>query len=357
MPDLIILVPSLRQGGAEKFSVNLYNSLSKNESVELISISNEGSFYDLIKDKSNVVRLGYRRVIKSTYRLLKELRIRKPKTILTMFLHLSAIILTFKALGLIKSNIVIREVNLPSQLLKKKNFPFIYKLVYRYLYPVADSVICQSFDMYQELKTYTSANLTIINNPIDTAAVNKMASDPVNIELYKVNADKINLVFIGRLTFQKGIDLLVEFASKLNENCLLHIVGGGELDEWLAAKLKELNLGSRVIMHGTLNNPFPLLAKANFMIMSSRYEGFPNVALESLSLGVPIVAMPFSGGGKEIFIPGKNSVLAMEITGESLFSAFKDAAHLEFSGEYIKKSTFEKFDVSIISAIYRQELF
>jgi glycosyltransferase involved in cell wall biosynthesis len=211
--------------------------------------------------------------------------------------------------------------------------------------------------MYQELKNYTSADLIIINNPIDTAAVYEMAYNPVNAELYKVNTDKINLVFIGRLTFQKGIDLLVEFASKLNENCLLHIVGGGELDEWLETKLKELDLGARVIMHGTLNNPFPLLVKANFMIMSSRYEGFPNVALESLSLGVPIVAMPFSGGGKEIFTPRRNSVLARGITGESLFNAYEDAAGIEFNSDYIKKSTFEKFDVSVISAIYRQELF
>ena len=106
MPNLIILIPSLRQGGAEKFSVNLYNSLSKDESVELLSISDEGNFYELIQDKRNVIRLGYKRVIRSIYKLSKELRLRQPETILTMFLHLSAIVLLLKVFGLIKSRII-----------------------------------------------------------------------------------------------------------------------------------------------------------------------------------------------------------------------------------------------------------
>lgn len=357
MPNLIILIPSLRQGGAEKFSVNLYNSLSKDESVELLSISDEGNFYELIQDKRNVIRLGYKRVIRSIYKLSKELRLRQPETILTMFLHLSAIVLLLKVFGLIKSRIIIREVNLPSQLLKKKRLPFLYKLIYRYLYPFSDCVICQSFDMFQDLKNYTSANLKIINNPIDTIAVSEMAYSTISNKLYEINTDKTNLVFIGRLTYQKGIDILLEFTRKLNENTILHIVGGGELNEWLKGELNDLGLNDKVVLHGRVKNPFSILSQANFMIMSSRYEGFPNVALESLSLGVPIVTTPFSGGSKELFIQNKNSVIASEISGESLFRAYEEATRICFNTDYIKKSTFENFDVSVISSLYRQDLF
>lgn len=356
MLDLLIIIPSLREGGAEKFSVNLFNSYNSAENVELLSVSKDGSFYELIDHKDKVTRLGGKRVLTSIHAIYKFIRLKKPKTIFTMFLHLSSVILFLKMIGVIKSRVVIREVNLPSKLLAKKKYPYIYKYIYRYLYPLADVIVCQSEDMFNELQQYTCAQLRLINNPVNCRLTRLMAeTKPKDILSFKSNKEN-HLVFIGRLTYQKGIDLLVEFIASCQDDTMIHIFGSGSLEKWLIKQVETLGLGDRVLIYGVIKNPFYILAKADFLVMSSRYEGFPNVALEALSLGIPIIAVPFKGGQKEIFEDGINCVLANDMTGVSLYLAYKKALTLKFNSHQIAEDTFKKFDISVIAYSYKRVL-
>ena len=356
MLDLLIIVPSLREGGAEKFSVNLFNSYQDADNVELVSVSKEGSFFELIERKKKVTRIGRRRVATSIYSIYQLIRLKKPNVVFTMFLHLSSVILLLKMTGLIKSRVVIREVNLPSKLLAKKKYKFIYKFVYRYLYPFSDLVVCQSEDMLNELRQYTRAGLCLINNPVDCGLTRSMADLKPDGTISIVGNNRKNLVFIGRLTYQKGIDILVDFAKYLNDDVLIHVFGSGDLEGWLEQEIEALGLEGRIVVYGTYNNPFYILSKSDFLVMSSRYEGFPNVALESLSLGVPIVTVPFKGGQKEIFEDGKNCVLSNEATGESLFIAYKKALTMSFNSNQIAEDTYNKFDISIVADKYKRVL-
>jgi glycosyltransferase involved in cell wall biosynthesis len=357
MLDLLIIVPSLRRGGAEKFTVNLFNYLSQSESIELLTISKEGGFYDLVSNKSLVTRLGFKRVATSVLAILKMIRSKRPATILTMFAHLSAIILLFKAFGLINSRVVIREVNLPSRSLKNKRWSFLYKLIYRYLYPFADVVICQSADMYEDIKSYTSANLKVINNPIDAQLVSRLSIENYNDDFFGFDKNKRNILFIGRLTYQKGVDILMDFASMLDEDTVLHVVGAGDLKGWVEGRVRRDNLDSRVLLHGEVENPFPLLNKSDYLIMTSRYEGFPNVALESLVLGIPIITVPFKGGSEELFFQGENSIVSSCFSGESLIESYMSAQELRFDSLKIREYILENFDVSIIANKYKEILY
>ena len=210
--------------------------------------------------------------------------------------------------------------------------------------------------MLNELRQYTRAGLCLINNPVDCGLTRSMADLKPDGTISIVGNNRKNLVFIGRLTYQKGIDILVDFAKYLNDDVLIHVFGSGDLEGWLEQEIEALGLEGRIVVYGTYNNPFYILSKSDFLVMSSRYEGFPNVALESLSLGVPIVTVPFKGGQKEIFEDGKNCVLSNEATGESLFIAYKKALTMSFNSNQIAEDTYNKFDISIVADKYKRVL-
>jgi len=101
------------------------------------------------------------------------------------------------------------------------------------------------------------------------------------------------IVSTGRLSHAKGFDVLLEaFAAVADRfpDWELVILGDGELRDELIQRAWRLNLHSRVVFAGAVEDPAPFLARAELFALASRYEGFPNAHLEALSLGVPVVA-------------------------------------------------------------------
>ncbi|MGL5902500.1 MAG: glycosyltransferase, partial [Cetobacterium sp.] len=122
-------------------------------------------------------------------------------------------------------------------------------------------------------------------------------------EIINKKDKKIKLIFAGRLTHQKGIDLLLDQISKIKTiDFELLILGIGELENQLLIKIKDLKLEKKVKMLGYQKNPYIYFSQSDIFILPSRIEGFPNVAIESLALGIPIIANDFKGGINEIII-------------------------------------------------------
>jgi glycosyltransferase involved in cell wall biosynthesis len=103
-------------------------------------------------------------------------------------------------------------------------------------------------------------------------------------------------VAAGRLEDQKGFDVAIEAISRSrNKNITLTILGDGTLRQSLERLVEERKLQHRVKLLGYIQNPYPYFAKADGFLLSSRFEGFPNVVLEALSCGTPVVATPVAG--------------------------------------------------------------
>ena len=95
-------------------------------------------------------------------------------------------------------------------------------------------------------------------------------------------------------------------------------MGEGDLKEELLRYSKSLDLNDNIIFTGHLKNPYPIMKNANVLLLTSLYEGFSNVILESLALNTPVVATDSPGGNKEIILNGENGFLAKVRNSEDI---------------------------------------
>ncbi|WP_051269852.1 glycosyltransferase [Flavobacterium suncheonense] len=188
--------------------------------------------------------------------------------------------------------------------------------VANFLLRKAHSVVVVSKGLYEKLKTkYHFEKAIVIPNFIDVLNVN-------------FNHNELSLPFeyciaVGRLTELKQFDKLIESYQKslLPEKGIhLVILGKGEKEHKLHKQIKENNLEGFVHLLGFKENAYFYIKNAKFLVLSSQYEGFPLVILESLSFGKPVIAFNCPTGPSEMVIDGENGFLVENQNFEALTS-------------------------------------
>ena len=176
----------------------------------------------------------------------------------------------------------------------------------RLLYIRASAVVVQSHRVVGWAQTFLPRGLVYsIPNPVEVAPPGKKKDH------YALPAGR-SIVAMGRLTRQKGYDLLLRAfavcAPKHPEWCLV-IFGEGEERHQLGTLAKQLGIANRVILPGLAENPTVVLRKADLFVLSSRFEGFPNALLEAMACGLPVVSFDCPCGPREIIRNGEDGVL------------------------------------------------
>ena len=119
------------------------------------------------------------------------------------------------------------------------------------------------------------------------------------------------LLFTGRIVYQKGLDLLVEALSKLIDiPWELSIIGDGSYKDQLQQRIDALGLTSRIRFHGWRSKEelLPILAKSHIFVNPSRHEGMPNAVLEAMACGLSVIATRIAGN-EDLVINRKNGIL------------------------------------------------
>jgi glycosyltransferase involved in cell wall biosynthesis len=138
-----------------------------------------------------------------------------------------------------------------------------------------------------------------VHNPVDAERLAVAAA----VSTSPFSGPGPHVLAMGRLTYQKGFDLLLEAMVGVRAAGIpahLTIVGVGELEAELTAKVADLGLAGAVDLVGFQEHPERFFAHADVFVLSSRYEGMPNVVLEALACGLPIVAFDCPHGVSEI---------------------------------------------------------
>ena len=136
--------------------------------------------------------------------------------------------------------------------------------------------------------------------------------------------DRRIVAAMGRLTAQKGFDLLIEAFARIADrhpDWMLKIAGDGEERRKLESLAESQGLTQRVDLCGWIDEPVAFLQKADLFVLSSRYEGFPNALLEAMACGLPVISTDCDSGPGEIVRHGTDGLLVPAEDMEGLAQA------------------------------------
>ncbi len=314
------VLPSFAGGGAQKVILALATNLDAAAFTPIIIVLEaSGPWISLVPPGVRVVSLETPRLRNAFLALRRALRVERPDIVVSTIGYLNIGVLLLRPFLKLTPRIIVREANTPRHHTQSQTARVAYRLAYRYLYRHASRVVCPATYLAEELVTeYGIARdrITVLPNPVDEVSLRAAA-----VPSRRVPGDGPRFIAIGRLTEQKGYDRLLEDFARLPPGAQLTIFGEGELQAALERQIERLGLKRQVALAGFEPQPAPWLAGADALLLSSRWEGLPNVALEALACGVRVIATPEAGGIGEIAECAELGAVTIVSSGSAFVSA------------------------------------
>lgn len=348
--SILFILPDLETGGAERIVTTIANHLPRSKfQPAILLLRKEGGFLDILKKDVEVIDIKTPRIRHSLFPILKQIHRRKPDVVFCGFGEVNAYLALFIRF-FPKIKFVARETNVVSKHVTRKEIQFFYRF-----YNNFDKIICQSTDMQNDLVenfNIKKEKLIKINNPVDFDFIEEKLAISEKPETFK--DDFKNVVAIGNLSTRKGFDNLLKVFSHLkNDKILLHILGEGRDKKLLHQMKNDLGL-ENVIFHGQQKNPYEFLKFADLFILSSRYEGFPNVLLEAGACGTYSLANNCLGGITEIIQPNINGEISNIENHQEFSNKIRSILNEKHDSEAIKNSISSRFSKNFILEKYEK---
>ncbi len=297
---------------------------AKGEKVTVITFATESTDFYTLHPEVKRVALGLtaasahlgealKNNLRRLRRLRQEIRASRPDVVIS-FIHRMNM-LTLLAVSGLGVPVIVSE---RSDVRKHRIGPF-WSALRRLLYPKAHAVVVQSDAMHRWAETIVRKDrVYIIPNPVapPAASLAGAVSSPAGL----------GVVAIGRLSFEKGFDLLLRAFEKCaaeHPDWSLVILGEGAERGRLTELATKLEIEDRVRMPGVVREPVAVLRGAGMFVMPSRYEGFPNALLEAMACGAPVVSFDCPSGPAEIVRDGVDGVLVPPEDVDALASAMR----------------------------------
>jgi len=307
---ILSIIPSVEFGGAEKVLSTLIKEWSINNSVKLITFHNNTIAYKINCDIENINcpplegAIGkIRNIIKRTRLVCKIIYIYKPDIIIS-FLEPANIVSILSVFITKKMDLLTISIRNNPDYYSKIN-----KLLIKCYYPRINRIVAVSNGIKNKLiQSYNikPESIEVIYNPIDINTVSKKRL----LKPLDTNLNNPYILGIGRLVEQKQFEkLIIAFSMIKKDNIDLIIIGEGPLRASLYKLIESLNLQNSVKLIGNVANPYYYLSNAELFVLSSKFEGWPNVIMEAFACDCPVVSFDCPYGPDEIIENGKNGIL------------------------------------------------
>lgn len=345
--NILFVISSLKRGGgAEKIAAEVAENLKKSGNrVDFLT------FYD----SEDTYAFPWK------YHCLQENISSNPaKNLWKLFSRAYFIARYSRKIGATKCISFMEEANFPNILAKivfwnqartiisirqsQRFIPSLFQLIGKILYPFTDHIVTVSEDEKINLiKNYRikDEKITTIYNGVNLEKINRLQDEPLDINDDIFKDDVFPFITIGRLTRQKNYPLLIKAFAQIHaeypETRLL-IIGEGEMKEELQ-KLSTSTDHSGVYFLWKKVNVFPFLKRSNAFILASLWEGFPNVLIEAMACGLPVISTDCPTGPKEILDNGKYGFLIESNNENELYEAMKKLVTDKESRERLSKQS------------------
>tara|TARA_B100000900_G_scaffold349620_1_gene315840 strand:- start:11824 stop:12894 length:1071 start_codon:yes stop_codon:yes gene_type:complete len=334
-------MPVLDIGGVEKNFLVIANNLCKKfQNLTVISTS------FLVREKLNkkiklkgpknflIEKLSRRiKFLICLYYLTVQI-ILNPKSLVLCFQGNMYCVFICKLLGV---KILLRSNSSPSGWSKNK-----FKLMlYKFGLSLANGIIVNSIDFKKELKKKFNINSKCIYNPLNIIEIKKLSKKNIRFNFFKKN--HLNIINVGRLEDQKDHLTLIKSINEINNKIKIKllIIGNGSKQIELLEIIKNMNLEKNIKILNNVTNPFPYIIKADLFVLSSLFEGLPNVLLEASCLNKFIISTDCPTGPSEILEKGKGGILVpikdYKKMGEKILFFKKNKKNLKKKTSYSMK--------------------
>ncbi|HOV64831.1 MAG TPA: glycosyltransferase [Spirochaetia bacterium] len=304
------ILPSLEAGGAERVASELSLQLSKDHEVFLILNSAATISYPYGGEKIELYLPAQSNIIKKIVIFFARLRkLRTYKKYLKIDISLSFMrgSNVLNLLSRIRDHVYLSVHTYESGGLHGL-YGFIYRYLMKFLYRKADGVIAVSRMIAEDLVcnfNVPEKKIRVIHNPVNIEAITKLVKEDI-ASYEEAYFSRPSIVVVGRLNRIKAqwniIRALVEIRKRVPD-CRIVFIGKGELEEYLKDLAESCGVGESVHFLGYKKNPFAYLNRASAFVLCSSREGFPNVIVEAMACGVPVISTDCKSGPREICAP------------------------------------------------------
>jgi GalNAc-alpha-(1->4)-GalNAc-alpha-(1->3)-diNAcBac-PP-undecaprenol alpha-1,4-N-acetyl-D-galactosaminyltransferase len=342
VPRLVLVTGTLEGGGAERVLSDMANYWAQRGygvTVATWSAATVADFYPLdprvrrswldvhAPNDSILARLrsNFARILRLR-RLLSEA---KPHAVLS-FIHTSNVLTILAAMGL-GVRIVVSERMQPAV---DPTLSFVWRILRRLAYPWSDAIVGQTDDAARWIAQHCGKQAIAIANPL------RRLPEPC--------AERETLILaVGRLSHQKGFDLLLHAFARLAPafpGWTVAIAGVGDQRDALIRLCDTMKLTGRVELLGQVRDAESWMARAGLVVQPSRFEGFPNVVLESMAMGAAVISTDCPSGPADLIEDGVNGRLvpvddidALGRVMSELMSNAQDRARLGLEAQKVRQ--------------------
>lgn len=309
--ELILFMPFIGGGGVEKNLFIIGNYLSnKIKKIKICTLSNNqkkkfNKNIQFISPKKNIpsntnIRIQY---LISLFLLFKYLKKNRNVMVLSFQANIYCVLLC----KLFNIPIIIRSNSSPSGWYHN----IIKKFIYKKIISLADQILVNSLEFKKEMDEKFNVKTYCIFNPLNKMEIIRKAKKKIKNKIFYKDKKILKLINIARFTDQKDQITLLKAAKILKEKIKfkLFLVGRGINKNSLENFISQNNLSKNVKIMDFAQNPYPLIKQSDIFLLSSKYEGLPNVLLEALALRKIVISSKCPTGPTEILLNGKGGIL------------------------------------------------